>query len=202
VTSALRAPALLAGALLLVSAGACSPTTRARSAVPGPRSATAVEPRGLPNFAKVDEGLFRSGQPTREGLLEARRRGVRTVVCLRSEHGDRAALAGTGLAYVEIPMRAWSVDEEGVARFLRVATDPALRPVLVHCAHGCDRTGACVAAYRVAVQGWSPEQASEEMLRHGSVSLFRSCRCLPWRIDAPRLLARARALPPPRVERP
>jgi protein tyrosine phosphatase (PTP) superfamily phosphohydrolase (DUF442 family) len=122
-------------------------------------------------------------------------------VNLRSAHDDRAALRGSGLGYVEIPMHAWDVDDDDLARFLRVATDPALRPVLVHCAQGADRTGACVAAYRLAVQGWDREAASRDMIEHGSVALFGSCRKCPWRIEPRGLLARARAMPAPRVER-
>ncbi|MDB4461879.1 protein-tyrosine phosphatase family protein, partial [bacterium] len=35
-------------------------------------------------------------------------------------------------------------------------------PVLVHCLHGSDRTGAMCAAYRVVVEGWSMEDAIRE----------------------------------------
>lgn len=41
----------------------------------------------------------------------------------------------------------------------------AERPILVHCWHGADRTGAVVALYRMVVQGWSRERAIGEMLR-------------------------------------
>jgi hypothetical protein len=52
--------------------------------------------------------------------------------------------------------------DEAVA-FLKVAVDPGRAPVLVHCLHGADRTGVMVAVYRVAVQGWSKEEAVREM---------------------------------------
>ena len=48
-------------------------------------------------------------------------------------------------------------------QFLRTTTDPKLMPVLVHCEHGSDRTGVCMAAYRVVVQGWTKEDAIREM---------------------------------------
>ncbi|HUV86117.1 MAG TPA: hypothetical protein VMX79_03305, partial [bacterium] len=44
---------------------------------------------------------------------------------------------------------------------------PARRPVFVHCHAGVDRTGFVVAAYRVKVEGWTPEKAYEEMARLG-----------------------------------
>ena len=39
--------------------------------------------------------------------------------------------------------------------------------MLVHCNLGSDRTGTMCAVYRIAVQGWSKEDAVEEMTRGG-----------------------------------
>jgi len=41
--------------------------------------------------------------------------------------------------------------------------DPGNRPLVIHCQHGADRTGALVALYRVVVQGWSKADAVREM---------------------------------------
>ncbi|WP_282598360.1 tyrosine-protein phosphatase, partial [Pseudomonas chlororaphis] len=40
-------------------------------------------------------------------------------------------------------------------------------PVLMHCKHGSDRTGLMSAMYRVVVQGWSKEEALNEMTGGG-----------------------------------
>ena len=40
-------------------------------------------------------------------------------------------------------------------------------PLLIHCWHGSDRTGATVAAYRLVFQNWSKEQAIDEMVNGG-----------------------------------
>jgi protein tyrosine/serine phosphatase len=162
-----------------------------------PPEMAASEERGLPNLGRVDDGLWRSGQPTREGFLEAKRLGVKTVVNLRSAHSDDRLLRGTGLRYVEIPASAFDIGPDEVARFLKVATDPASRPVLVHCAQGQDRTGACVAAYRVVVEGWDRGRALEEMIGYGSLAIFPRCRQCPMRIDPARMRASVEALPPP-----
>ena len=37
----------------------------------------------------------------------------------------------------------------------------------MHCQHGADRTGAMSALYRIAVQGWSKEEAIREMVHGG-----------------------------------
>ena len=36
-------------------------------------------------------------------------------------------------------------------------------PFFVHCQHGSDRTGVCIAAYRIVVQGWTKQDAIREM---------------------------------------
>jgi protein tyrosine/serine phosphatase len=54
-----------------------------------------------------------------------------------------------------------------VVRFLRLAGDPARRPVFVHCKHGADRTGMMVAFYRIVRQGWTKKQAIREMVHGG-----------------------------------
>src|SRR5437588_10703335 len=38
---------------------------------------------GLPNFAKVSDGLYRGAQPTREGFVALKQMGVKTVIDLR-----------------------------------------------------------------------------------------------------------------------
>ena len=40
------------------------------------------------------------------------------------------------------------------------------RPVLLHCQGGSDRTGVMTALFRIEEQGWSLEEAKEDMLRH------------------------------------
>jgi protein tyrosine phosphatase (PTP) superfamily phosphohydrolase (DUF442 family) len=140
---------------------------------------TPISVPGLPNFAKVDDGLYRCAQPTTEGLVAAEKMGIRTVINLRSAHHDRAPGPNCKLLYMELPCHAWSMNEEEVEQFLRVATDPKYRPVLVHCAHGQDRTGLAVAAYRVRVQGWSCADAASEMDSYGACSLWGNLkRCI------------------------
>jgi hypothetical protein len=64
-------------------------------------------------------------------------------------------------------MKAWHPEEKEAVRFLQIVTNPRRTPVLVHCQHGADRTGTLVALYRVAVQGWSKEEALREMTEGG-----------------------------------
>jgi protein tyrosine phosphatase (PTP) superfamily phosphohydrolase (DUF442 family) len=129
--------------------------------------ATPIALEGVPNFHKVSDGLYRSAQPTAEGMKNLKTIGIETVVNLRSFHSDRDEIGNTGLAYEHIYMKAWHPEEEDIVRFLRIVTDPKRTPVLVHCLHGADRTGTISAVYRVAVQGWTKAEAIKEMTEGG-----------------------------------
>ena len=135
-----------------------------------PRSANWAQPiqlEGVPNLFKVNDNLYRSAQPTAEGMKNLKKLGIETVVNLRSFNSDREEIGNTGLAYEHIYMKAWHPEEKEVVRFLQIVNNPKRTPVLVHCQHGADRTGTMVSLYRVAVQGWSKEQAIEEMSKGG-----------------------------------
>ncbi len=123
--------------------------------------------KGLPNFAKVSDGLYRGAQPTAEGFAELKKMGVKTVVNLRSMHSDRQMLKGTGLQYVHLPSHAWHPEDADLVRFLKVVEDPANRPVFVHCQQGADRTGAAVAVYRMVEENWAPADAAAELPNFG-----------------------------------
>ncbi len=132
-----------------------------------PRWAARVERPGLTNFHQVSPALYRGAQPTREGLDELRRMGVKTVVSLRAFHGEREAVAAAGLGYERISFKVWHPEDEDLRRFLAIVTDPSRQPVFVHCLRGADRTGTAVAAYRICVEGWGREDAIEEMVDGG-----------------------------------
>jgi protein tyrosine phosphatase (PTP) superfamily phosphohydrolase (DUF442 family) len=129
--------------------------------------ATAVEKPGLPNLHQVAPGLYRGAQPTAAGVKELEKMGIKTVINLRAAHSDKDKIGKARLDYESIPMRAWKPTEDQVARFLRIATDKNRGPVFVHCQHGADRTGTMCAIYRVAVCGWTKQEAIEEMTKGG-----------------------------------
>jgi protein tyrosine/serine phosphatase len=116
---------------------------------------------GVPNLYQVSESLYRSGQPTAQGMRNIKALDIRTVINLRSFHEDEEI---PGLKFFHIPMKAWHPEREDVDAFLKIVTRPRrVAPVLVHCWHGSDRTGTMCALYRVIVQGWSKEAAIREM---------------------------------------
>jgi protein tyrosine phosphatase (PTP) superfamily phosphohydrolase (DUF442 family) len=126
-----------------------------------------VELEGVPNLYRISGELYRGDQPTPQGMQNLKKLGLKTIINLRSLHSDRDETIAAGFAYEPISMKPWNPEEEDVVRFLKIATDPKRTPVLVHCKHGADRTGTMIAVYRIAVQGWSKNEAIREMTQGG-----------------------------------
>ena len=118
------------------------------------------------NWHRVDDQLYRCGQPDRQGMRALAAQGVRTVVNLRSWHSDRDEIAGTGMALVEVPATAGSMDYADLVQALRAVVQ-AEKPVAVHCWHGSDRTGAVVAAWRDGRRRLRPFGAVRQPARAG-----------------------------------
>jgi len=126
-----------------------------------------IELDGVPNLHKVSDNLYRSAQPTPQGMQNLKRMGIKTVVNLRFFHSDRDDIGDTGLGYEHIYMKAWHPERKDVVRFLQIVTNTKRTPILVHCLHGADRTGTMCALYRIAVQGWTKQKAIQEMTEGG-----------------------------------
>lgn len=165
------------------------------SAATEPRPASWATPvaagPGLPNLHRVNSVLYRSAQPTKEGFafLDGRPslansdRPIKTVVSLRAFDDDAHLVPpGSTLHLDRIRFKTWHPEDADVIRFLRIVTTPELQPVLVHCQHGADRTGMMVAIYRIAYEGWSKAEATEEMV-HGGFGFHPIWRGLVRYID-------------------
>ncbi len=157
----------LVSVLLLLAAAVLSTRAATNTAIRPAIWATPTELKGVPNFHKVSDHLYRSAQPTPEGFRNLKAMGIKTVISLRSFSSDRKEIQAAGLDYHHIYMKAWHPEQEDIIKFLRLVTDKSCGPVLVHCQHGADRTGAMCAAYRVAVQNWTKEDALKEMTEGG-----------------------------------
>jgi protein tyrosine/serine phosphatase len=121
----------------------------------------------LPNMQRVNESLYRGGQPTREGFARLHEMGIRTVVNVRGGDIDEEAMGNLAFDYHQRPMSPWSPRDEDVIWFLKLATDTSLAPVFLHCQHGADRSGYLVAMYRVVIEGWDRQRAIAEMTADG-----------------------------------
>jgi len=131
-----------------------------------PEWAVPVASAGVPNLFRVTPEIYRSAQPEAADMKALEQMGIRTVISLRAFHGDRDKARGTKLALIAIPINTWDIDDKEVVLALRALRE-AQKPVLVHCQHGADRTGLIMAMYRMTEQGWSREQALDELQNGG-----------------------------------
>jgi protein tyrosine phosphatase (PTP) superfamily phosphohydrolase (DUF442 family) len=189
----LRFPVLL-GFLLAAALSAAVGRSEEQSAKERPATwAVRLDRPGLPNLFKVNAGLYRGAQPTAEGIRELKKLGVKTIISLRANHSDRDLLGDSKIAFESIPLNTWNVKEGDVVRFLQIVSDKARQPVFVHCQHGADRTGTMCAFYRVAVDGWSKQQAIDEMTKggFGFHSIWTNLPKLVEKLDVKKVRAKA-----------
>lgn len=175
-----RSLVLASGALLAaLSAGSCAaPAQVAAAGATAHAFATPVPEAPIENYALIAPGIGRGAQPDERGLRYLAQQGFRTVVNLRSHHSEREEAEALGLRYVELPLRAdlfgsTAPTNEEVRRFFAIVLDPSAQPVFFHCAHGKDRTGTMAALYRIEVDGWTNEEAIEEMLAFGYHTIYQ-----------------------------
>lgn len=129
------------------------------------------KPAGAPaeNFGKVNDNYYRGGQPDAEGFARLKQLGIKTVIDLRKDSVAAAPeqARAQGMQYFNIPMKASRpATPEQTAYFLKLVNDPANWPVYVHCKGGRHRTGALTAVYRITHDGWTADQAWDEMKKY------------------------------------
>ncbi len=142
----------------------------------------------LGNWFKVSAELYRCQQPSAAEMKLLETFGIKAVVNLREFHSDADATAGTALVLNEIKLDAGELTYDQLVAALRLLR-AAPKPVVVHCWHGSDRTGAVVAGWRIAVEGWTPAYAVDEMVHggYGMHSMYGNLRVLIAGLDPVRL---------------
>jgi protein tyrosine/serine phosphatase len=135
-------------------------------------SAAQDKNRDLPNFYRVNDAIYRGGQPSDDGFTRLAQLGIKTVLDLRDD-GERARseelqARAAGLRYFNLPMGEFSKpNDRRVAEALSIITSAENQPVFVHCRRGSDRTGTIIAIYRIEYDGWTSEEAKDEAKRFG-----------------------------------
>jgi len=143
---------------------------------------------GIPNAGKVSDFLYRGSQPHATGYQQLQRLGISIVVDLRStpsaQTAEGRAFESLGMRHVAIPSSGFfGPSDEQVATFLKLLRDNPGKKVFVHCYFGDDRTGVMVAAYRIAEQHWTADQAYNEMrffhFHHGLIFMGHYVKYFP-----------------------
>ena len=165
-----RSAALLVWVLLIAAQGAGCAMRRGDAANGRePALAEKVSAPGLGDFGKVNEYLYRGSQPKPEGIEELHKMRIDTIVDLRGERRgvrerETQHAESLGMRVVSIPGNGWTPPrDEQVAEFFALASESPKRKIFVHCWFGGDRVGMFIAAYRIAFDGWTAEQAIREM---------------------------------------
>ena len=136
--------------------------------------------RGLPNGGRINGSLYRGAQPHAEGMEQLRGLGITTIVDLRGEdreksEWERQRAEALGIHFLSIPVSGWAPPSSAqLAQFLSLFRNNRKEKVFVHCRLGEDRTGVFVAAYRMAYDGWSAQQAMNEMYLFGFNGLWHA----------------------------
>lgn len=120
----------------------------------------------IKNFGCVNEKFYRGAQPQQQDYADLAAMGVKTVIDLQRNGRDdeRAMVEAQGMKFYRIGMSdKIQPAAQQVEEFLKIVNDPANQPVFVHCAGGRHRTGAMSAIYRMTKDGWTADQAYQEM---------------------------------------
>ncbi len=140
-----------------------------------------------------DDGLWiqRSRQPRPADILEFKRAGGRTVLSLNGDQDRdewlvrrfRTPMGRRRTVRTRVNLRDF-IREQGLEhRWVRLGSrraptpaelvevfsvllDDSLRPILLHCTGGADRTGVIAALYEIELLGRSKEEAKQTMRRH------------------------------------
>jgi protein tyrosine/serine phosphatase len=126
----------------------------------------AVEEVEVKNFGRVNNHIYRGGQPEGDEYERLAAVGIKTVIDLRedAERYARRATERAGMRYINLRLnskRPPTTEESNL--FLGLVNDPGNWPVFVHCAGGRHRTGVLIAVYRMEIDGWNVERAYREM---------------------------------------
>ncbi|ARB30383.1 dual specificity protein phosphatase family protein [Pseudomonas tolaasii] len=119
------------------------------------------------NLHQMTPTLYRSALPDSNALPVLQQLKIGTVINFLPE-SDAPWLKTSDIKQVQLTYRTNHVDDSDVLAALRAIKEAeANGPVLMHCKHGSDRTGLMAAMYRVVIQGWSKEEALNEMTLGG-----------------------------------
>ena len=156
--------------LMALSLGAPIAAKGRAADVPSTTTGVDISKIRIDNFGRVDATYFRGSQPEGHDYADLAALGVKTIINLTSDDGEaneQAMAEQAGLKYLQIPMTTHEPPTPAqLAEFLKVVNDPASQPVYVHCVGGRHRTGVMTAAYRITQDGWTADQAFQEMKQY------------------------------------
>ena len=122
----------------------------------------------ITHFLRLSDRIGTAGQPSAEQFAAIQEAGYKVIVNLRPPSdtlpGERALVAGKGMAYVSIPVIWDAPTAEDVEEFFAAMQANEEKRVFVHCAMNM-RVSAFMYLYRVVKQNVAPEVAAQDLHR-------------------------------------
>ncbi len=120
----------------------------------------------LYNLYKVSDDVYRSAQPDEEDFPILSLLGIKTILNLRHYHADESEVESNEFLLIRLKLDALNIQFDDLVKAMQII-DSSPKPILVHCWHGSDRTGAVIATYRMVFQNWPKKKAIDEFLNGG-----------------------------------
>ena len=138
---------------------------------------------GVANACQILPHVISGGQPTAEQLRALKAAGGDIVLDLRDPMEPRPVdepnlVRELGMEYVNVPVRAGSLDDATLERILAVLRQAGDRTVFFHCGSG-SRVGGALIPYFILDQGMEEQDAVDQAMRVG----LRSAEYLEWGLD-------------------
>jgi len=138
---------------------------------------------GVANACQILPKVVTGGQPTAEQLRALKEAGGGIVLDLRDPMEPRpvaeaALVRELGMEYINIPVRAGSLDDTSLEHILTVLRSAGDRTVFFHCGSG-SRVGGALIPYFILDQGMEEQDAVDQAMRVG----LRSAEYMEWGLD-------------------
>ena len=127
--------------------------------------------KNLPNLFKLNDRVYRGGQPKEAGFAELKAMVVATVIDLRSDDQnalkEKALVERAGMKFINRPLGNWRRPDVDEINAILKEIDAATSPVFIHCKRGKDRTGTVIAVYRMTYDSKTSKEALDEAKSFG-----------------------------------
>jgi protein tyrosine phosphatase (PTP) superfamily phosphohydrolase (DUF442 family) len=138
---------------------------------------------GVANACQILPKVVTGGQPTAQQLKALKEAGGEIVLDLRDPMEPRPVdeaqlVRELGMEYINIPVRAGSLDDTILERVLAVLRGAGERTVFFHCGSG-SRVGGALIPHLILDQGLEEQDAVDQAMRVG----LRSAEYLEWGLD-------------------
>lgn len=146
-----------------------------------PRLTTAFQAlSGVANACQILPNVITGGQPNAQQLRALKEAGGSIVLDVRDPMESRpvdepALVLQLGMEYVNIPVRAGSLDDATLERILAVLRRAGERTIFFHCGSG-NRVGGALIPYFILDRRMTEEDAVDQAMRVG----LRSAEIMEW----------------------